>query len=208
MTQLKMLTADDKLAEIRRLYFSTTKQTIQADLTKALDLLKSMTTEEERERAKAECEPGGNDRKGRAPGLQRLQRAEPGGDPDCIRIGAREERPASRDRERTGRPAGLWPPPTLDERREESGRDDHGRDCEWLVAHEGRGEVVEQAVGEERVVARVPVRVPEEHSVANELGAVEVGRKVAGRRPEESQGKRHRGGDERAASGLRPDAHP
>ena len=51
MTQLKMLTADDKLAEIRRLYFRTTKQSIQADLTKALDLLKSMSTEEERERA-------------------------------------------------------------------------------------------------------------------------------------------------------------
>ncbi len=51
MTQLKMLTADDKLAEIRRLYFRTTKQSVQADLTKALDLLKSMTTEEERERA-------------------------------------------------------------------------------------------------------------------------------------------------------------
>ena len=51
MTQLKMLSADDKLAEIRRLYFSTTRQTIQADLTRALDLLKSMTTEEERERA-------------------------------------------------------------------------------------------------------------------------------------------------------------
>ena len=51
MTQLKMLTADDKLAEIRRLYFTTTKQNIQADLTKALDLLKSMASEEERERA-------------------------------------------------------------------------------------------------------------------------------------------------------------
>ena len=46
-----MLSADDKLAEIRRLYFSTTKQTIQDDLAKALDLLKSMTSEEERERA-------------------------------------------------------------------------------------------------------------------------------------------------------------
>ena len=46
-----MLTADDKLAEIRRLYFKTTKQTIQDDLAKALDLLKSMTSEEERERA-------------------------------------------------------------------------------------------------------------------------------------------------------------
>jgi hypothetical protein len=46
-----MLTTDDKLAEIRRLYFSTTKQTIQEDLAKALDLLKSMPSEEERERA-------------------------------------------------------------------------------------------------------------------------------------------------------------
>ena len=51
MTQLKMLSADDKLAEIRRLYFKTTRQTIQADLEKALDLLKSMNSEEERERA-------------------------------------------------------------------------------------------------------------------------------------------------------------
>ncbi len=51
MTQLKMLTTDDKLAEIRRLYFNTTRQTIQADLTKALDLLKSFGSEDERERA-------------------------------------------------------------------------------------------------------------------------------------------------------------
>ena len=49
--KLPMLTADDKLAEIRRLYFSATKQSIQADLAKALDLLKSMASEEERERA-------------------------------------------------------------------------------------------------------------------------------------------------------------
>ena len=46
-----MLSADDKLAEIRRLYFSTTRQTIHDDLAKALDLLKSMASEEERERA-------------------------------------------------------------------------------------------------------------------------------------------------------------
>ena len=50
-SKLKMLSTDDKLAEIRRLYFSTTKQTIQDDLAKALDLLKSMPSEEERERA-------------------------------------------------------------------------------------------------------------------------------------------------------------
>jgi hypothetical protein len=51
MIQLKMLTSDEKLAEIRRLYFKTTRQTIQRDLERALDLLKSMGTEEERERA-------------------------------------------------------------------------------------------------------------------------------------------------------------
>jgi hypothetical protein len=46
-----MLTSDDKVAEIKRLYYSTTAKTIQADLAKALDLLKSMNGEEERERA-------------------------------------------------------------------------------------------------------------------------------------------------------------
>lgn len=49
--KLPMLSADDKLAEIRRLYFTTTRERIQDDLAKALDLLKSMTSEEERERA-------------------------------------------------------------------------------------------------------------------------------------------------------------
>ena len=46
-----MLTTDDKLAEIRRLYFNASAKTIQQDLEKALDLLKSMDTEEEREKA-------------------------------------------------------------------------------------------------------------------------------------------------------------
>src|SRR5262245_52513136 len=49
---LRVLGADDKLAEIRRLYFATTKQTIAADLSRAVQLLKSMATEEERERAR------------------------------------------------------------------------------------------------------------------------------------------------------------
>jgi hypothetical protein len=49
--KLPMLSADAALAEIRRLYFATTKQTIDTDLAKALDLLKSMPSEEERERA-------------------------------------------------------------------------------------------------------------------------------------------------------------
>ena len=48
---IRMLSPDDKLAEIRRLYFKTTRQTIDQDLAKALDLLKSMASEDERERA-------------------------------------------------------------------------------------------------------------------------------------------------------------
>jgi hypothetical protein len=51
MMQLKMLTADDKLAEIRRLYFKTSAHTIREDFAKAVELLKSMASEEERERA-------------------------------------------------------------------------------------------------------------------------------------------------------------
>lgn len=49
--KLRMLTDDDKLAEIRRLYFSSTRETIQSDLEKALDFLKSMSGEDARERA-------------------------------------------------------------------------------------------------------------------------------------------------------------
>ena len=46
-----MLPMLDPLAEIRSLYFTTTKKTIERDFTRALDLLKSMSSEEERERA-------------------------------------------------------------------------------------------------------------------------------------------------------------
>ena len=49
--KIPMLTADDTIAEIRRLYYRTTKQTINNDLARALQLLKSMVSEDERERA-------------------------------------------------------------------------------------------------------------------------------------------------------------
>lgn len=51
MTQLKMLSTDDAIAEIRRIYFSTKKETIDRDIARALDLLKAMASEEDRERA-------------------------------------------------------------------------------------------------------------------------------------------------------------
>jgi len=51
MKRLTMLTSDQKLAEIKRLYYQTSRPTIQQDLARAIDLVKSMASEEERERA-------------------------------------------------------------------------------------------------------------------------------------------------------------
>jgi hypothetical protein len=45
------LSRTDPLAEIRRLYFETTPKTILRDFDRAIDLLKSLATEAERERA-------------------------------------------------------------------------------------------------------------------------------------------------------------
>lgn len=42
----------DPVDEIRRLYFATTRATIQRDLARAVALLKNLPTEEERERAR------------------------------------------------------------------------------------------------------------------------------------------------------------
>lgn len=49
--KLPMLSADEKVAEIKRIYYAATRQTIKADLARAVELLKSMTSEDERERA-------------------------------------------------------------------------------------------------------------------------------------------------------------
>jgi hypothetical protein len=47
---IKMLSAADKAAEIKRLYYQTSRTTIKQDVAKAIDLLKSMSSDEERER--------------------------------------------------------------------------------------------------------------------------------------------------------------
>lgn len=44
--------AQKVLADIRTIYFKTTKQTIQHDLAHAIELLKTLPTEEEREKAR------------------------------------------------------------------------------------------------------------------------------------------------------------
>jgi len=44
------MTRMDPVAEIKRLYYATTRATVQRDLEKAVALLKTMKTEEDRER--------------------------------------------------------------------------------------------------------------------------------------------------------------
>ncbi len=53
MKPLPTLTSDQKLAEIKRLYYQTSRPTISQDLARAIELVKSMASEEERERAAA-----------------------------------------------------------------------------------------------------------------------------------------------------------
>ena len=45
------MTPADALAEIKRLYYAATRVTIQNDLARAIDLLKTLPTEDERQRA-------------------------------------------------------------------------------------------------------------------------------------------------------------
>jgi hypothetical protein len=47
---LKVLSLDEKLAEIRRLYYGTSQATIKQDFARAVNLLKSLSSEEERAR--------------------------------------------------------------------------------------------------------------------------------------------------------------
>ncbi len=46
-----MFDPDDKLSRIREIYFRATRATIAKDIARAIDILKSMSSEEERERA-------------------------------------------------------------------------------------------------------------------------------------------------------------
>ena len=41
----------DKIAEIRRLYFNTTAKTVQRDIDRAIDILKSLKDDDERGKA-------------------------------------------------------------------------------------------------------------------------------------------------------------
>jgi hypothetical protein len=43
--------ASDKIDEIRRLYFATTPKTIQRDIDRAIDILKTLQSDDERSKA-------------------------------------------------------------------------------------------------------------------------------------------------------------
>jgi hypothetical protein len=75
------MTAADPVAEIRRLYFSTTKRTIAEDFARAIDLLKQLPDDAARERAAVFMD-----------GLAQLRNEWGGGAADC----ARRRRPPQR----------------------------------------------------------------------------------------------------------------
>ena len=45
------MTGDETLAAIKQIYYRTTRQTIERDLARAVELLKTLESEEQRERA-------------------------------------------------------------------------------------------------------------------------------------------------------------
>ena len=61
----------DAIAEIKRLYYAATKATIRQDLERAIDLLKSLSSEEERERAAVYMDGLVSDALGMGPGVAR-----------------------------------------------------------------------------------------------------------------------------------------
>lgn len=46
---IRLLSVEEKLTEIKRLYYETSRATIGKDLAKAIELVKSLSSEEERE---------------------------------------------------------------------------------------------------------------------------------------------------------------
>jgi hypothetical protein len=62
-----------KLDEIRRLYFSTTPKTILQDFDRAIDLIKSMESEAERERATVYMQGLADMRNEFGPGRRRMK---------------------------------------------------------------------------------------------------------------------------------------
>jgi hypothetical protein len=79
----------NKAAEIRRLYYSATAATVASDLTRAIELLKSMETQEERERVAVYMD-----------GLAQMHREWAPAKQDRARPGTRTPRPPARDKRR------------------------------------------------------------------------------------------------------------
>ena len=71
----------DPLAEIRRLYYQTTAATIQRDLARAIELLKSLKTEPERERVAVYMDGLSQMRSERAVGGKAKRHGGPSGPP-------------------------------------------------------------------------------------------------------------------------------
>ncbi len=138
--------------------------------------------EHERERAEAERQCRGASGGPAAPPLQSAQRAEPCREPEGIAVGPEEDRAGREHAKDASGPAPGRAPLALDQGREERGGKDNCREHERQIPDQRGRQVVEEAVGGERIVPAVPEVVPDEHALPDEQRPVEVGRGVAGLR--------------------------
>src|SRR5262249_14333892 len=139
---------------------------------------------EKREREWAEAERGRREDEceDHALPLQRPCCAERGREPERVAIQTGEEGSRCANAERPARPGRVVSPPAPCDRGEEQRGHDRSREHERQVPDQGRRQVIEEAVRGERVVAGVPVVVPQQCALANEERAVEVDSRISWRR--------------------------
>ena len=128
-----------------------------------------------------ECERAGRERECRTgqrqtapPQLKGGDGAEEKRDSERIGIEAGEQRKRGSSRERAGRPARVSPPLARRDQGEEPAGRCRAGDQQRPNADQRRKRRLEDAIGDERVVARVPVVVPQQHALTDERRAIDM----------------------------------
>ena len=146
------------------------------------DRAEQQAEKQERERAAAERQRREHDREPHAPHLKGAHCPEHEHEPERVAVQPGEERRRSADREDPGRPQRRLAPLLPRDRGEQERRDDRSPEHERRVTHQGCGQVVDEAVVRNRILARVPEVVPENRAVLDEQRAVKVHRGITGSR--------------------------
>ena len=167
--------------------------------TRNRDRAEQQAEKQERERATAERQRREHDREPHAPHLQRAHRPEHEHEPERVAVQPGEERRRSADREDPGRPERrLAPLLPRDRRRTGTSRRPPPRTRAERYPTSGSGQVVDEAVVGDRILARVPEVVPEQPRRA---GQAACGRGAP--RHHQAPAQRQGGARRRARSVLR-----